>query len=80
MQYFALRGLRIPEIHHLVQQFIDNNKVVPNTLFFQLLEILGEDFDDLVEEEEDLGGVGVSFREGEEVEIVVSYVEVLLDS
>jgi Tfp pilus assembly protein PilZ len=33
-----------------------------------------------VQEEEDLGGVGVALREGEDVEVVVADVEVLLGS
>ena len=32
-----------------------------------------------MEEQKDLGGIGVAFGKGEEVEIVVSYVEVLED-
>jgi hypothetical protein len=30
-----------------------------------------------VQEEQDLGGIGVSFRDGEEVEVVVADIEVL---
>lgn len=77
LQYLSLRRLRIPEIHHLVQKLVDDDEIVAYTFLLQLLEVLGEDLDDLVQEEEDLGGVGVAFREGEEVEVVVPDVEVL---
>lgn len=77
LQYLGLCRLRIPEIHHLVQKLVDDDKVVAYALLLQLLEVLGEDLDDLMQEEEDLGGVGVAFREGEEVEVVVPDVEVL---
>lgn len=77
LQYLTLRRLGIPEIHHLVQKLVDDDEVVAYALLLQLLEVLGEDLDDLVQEEEDLGGVGVALREGEEVEVVVPDVEVL---
>lgn len=77
LQYLALRRLRIPEIHHLVQQFVDDDEIVPYTLLLQLFEVLREDLDDLVQEEEDLGGIGVSFREGDEDDIAVADVKVL---
>ncbi len=77
LQYLTLRRLRIPEIHHLIQKLVDYNKIVAYALLLQLFEVLGENLDDLVQEEEDLGGVGVAFREGEQVEVVVSNVEVL---
>jgi hypothetical protein len=32
----------VPEIHHLVQKFVDDNKVVAYALFFQLFEIFVE--------------------------------------
>jgi len=69
--------LGIPKVHHLVQKLVDDDEVVANRLLLERLEVLGEDFDNLVEEEEDLGCVGVSFCECEEVEVVVSDVEVL---
>jgi hypothetical protein len=69
--------LRVAEIHHLVEELVDDDEVVPDGFFLELLEVFGEDLDDLVEEEEDLGGVCVSFGEGKEVEVVVSDIEVL---
>ena len=77
MQDLRFCGLRIPKVHHLVKQLVDDDKVVADGFFFQLFEILGEDFDDFVEEQQDLGGVGVAFCESEEVEVVVPDVEVL---
>ena len=54
----------VAEVHHLVEKFVDNDKVVPYRFFFEFLEIFGKDFDNLVEEEEDLGSICVSFCEG----------------
>ena len=75
---FVLRGLGIAEVHHFIQQFVDDYEVIPYTLFLELFEILGEDLHDFVKEEENLGGIGIAFRQSEQVEVVVSNVEVLL--
>ena len=40
LEDLALRSLRIAEVHDLIQQLIDEDKVVSDALFFQLLEIL----------------------------------------
>jgi hypothetical protein len=52
--------LRIAKVHHLVQQLVDDDKIVADRLFFQFLEIFGEDLDNLVQEEEDFGGIRVA--------------------
>jgi hypothetical protein len=41
------------------------------------MHTIGDNLDDFVEKEDDFNGVGVSFRECEEVEIAMSYVQVL---
>jgi hypothetical protein len=69
--------LRVSEVHHFVKEFVDDDEIVSYAFFFELFEVLGEDFDDLVEEEEDFGGIGVSFRESEEEKVVVADIEVL---
>jgi len=69
--------LWVAKVHHLIEQLVDDDKVVSYTLFLELLEVLGKDLDDLVEEQENLGSIGVSFGEGEEVEVVVADVEVV---
>jgi hypothetical protein len=69
--------LRVAKIHHFVKQLVDDDKVVADGFFFELFEVFGEDLDDFVEEEEDFGGICVAFREGEEIEIVMSDIEVL---
>jgi len=51
--------------------------IIPYRLLLQLFEVFSKHFDDLVQEEEDFGGVGVAFCEGEKVEVVVSDVEIL---
>lgn len=57
-------GLGISKVHHFIQEFVDDDEVVPYRFLFELFEILGEDLDDLMEEEEDFGGICVSFRQG----------------
>ncbi len=70
-------GLWVAKVHHLVEELVDDDKVIPDGFFFELFEVLGEDFDNLVEEEKDFGGIGISFGKGEKVKVGVSYVEVL---
>ena len=77
LEDLGLCRLWIPKIHHLVEEFVDDHKVIPDTFFFEFFEIFGEDFDETVQEEKDLGGIRVRLSEGEEVEVVVSNVEVL---
>lgn len=79
LEDLGLGGLGIAKVHHLVEKFVNDDKVIADGLLFEGLEVLGEDFDDLVEEEEDLGGVGVALGKGEEVEVVVADVEILKD-
>ena len=43
LQDLALRRLWVPEVHHLVQELIDDHKVVSYRLFFEFLEIFHED-------------------------------------
>jgi hypothetical protein len=77
LQDLGLSRLRVAKVHHLVEQLVDDDEIVADRLLLELLEVLGEDLDDLVQEEQDLGGVCVALRQGEEVEIVVADVEVL---
>lgn len=53
-------GLRVAEIHHFVQKFVDYDEVVADGFFFEGFEVFGEDGDEAVEEEEDGSGVWVS--------------------
>ena len=69
----------IAKVHHLVQQLIDDDEVVTDRLFLQLLEVLGEDLDNLVEEQEDLSRIGIALRQGKKIEVVVADVEVLAE-
>ena len=69
LQNFGLGRLGVAEIHHLIEELVDNNKVVANGLFFELFEVLSKDFDDFVEEEEDLGSIGVALGQCEKVKI-----------
>jgi hypothetical protein len=53
--------LGVAEIHHFVEEFVYDDEVVADGFFFEFFEVLGEDFDDFVEEEENFGGVCVTF-------------------
>jgi hypothetical protein len=77
LQNLGLGGLWVAKIHHLIQQLVDDHEIISYTLLLQLLEVLCEDLHHLMQEQEDLGGICVSFGEGEEVEIVVADVEVV---
>ena len=77
LQYLGLGGLWVAKVHHLIQQFVDDDKVVSYTLFFELFEVFCKDLDDLVKEQEDLGRIGVALGKGEEVEVVMADVEVV---
>jgi hypothetical protein len=77
LENLGLGCLRVAKVHHLVEEFVYDNEVVADRLLLQGLEVLCEDIDELVQEEEYLGGIRVSFRQGEEVEVVVADVEVL---
>jgi hypothetical protein len=78
LEDLGLGGLGVAEVHHFVEELVYDDKVVTDALFFEFLEVLGEDLYDFVQEEEDLGCVGVAFCESKQVEIVVADVEVLL--
>ena len=80
LEDLAFCCLWVPEVHHFVEQFVDDDEVIPDTLLLQDLEVFREDLDDLVEEKENFGGIGVLFRQGEDVEVAVTDVEVLLES
>ena len=57
LQDLGLCRLRESEIHHLVQQLVNDDEVVPDGLLFQLLEVFGEDGGETVKEDDDLGSV-----------------------
>lgn len=77
LENLGLGGLRIAKVHHFVEQFVDDDKVVADGLLLECLEVLGEDLDNLVQEEDDFGGIGIALGEGEEVEVIVANVEIL---
>ena len=69
LEYLGFCSLRVTEIHHFVEELVDDDEVVADGFFLEGFEVFGEDGDEAVEEEEDGGGVGVAFGEGEEVEV-----------
>ena len=60
LQDLALRRLREAEVHHLVHELVDDDKVVADTLFLKLLEVLDEDLRQTMQEDDDFGGVRVA--------------------
>ena len=77
LQYLALRSLWVSEVHHLIKQFVDDDKVVANTLFLQDFEVFREDLHDFVEEEEDFGRIGVLLCQREDIKVAVTDVKIL---
>ncbi len=65
LQDLGLGYLRIPEIHHLIEQLVDDDKVVADGFFFEFFEIFNKDVAELVQEEQDCGGVCVLFGGGD---------------
>jgi hypothetical protein len=43
LQDFRLGRLGEPEIHHFVEQFVDDNKIVPDGFFFELFKVFLQD-------------------------------------
>ena len=77
MQDLALCCLWISKVHHFVQQFVNDDKIIPDTLLLEDLEIFGEDLHELVKEEKDLGSICVSFGQSENVQVAVTDIKVL---
>lgn len=53
-----------PKITHFIKQFVDNDEVITNRLFFQSLEVGGEYLDKFVKEQESKGNVRIAGRDG----------------
>lgn len=77
LQDLGFRRLRVAEIHHLVEELVDDDEIVADGFLLQCLEVFSEDGDEAVEEKEERGRVGVALRQGEEVEVRVANIEVL---
>ena len=54
LEDLALGGLGESKVHHLIHEFVDDNKVISNTLFFQLLEVFDQNLGESMEEDDDL--------------------------
>ena len=61
LENLALSCLRVAKVHHLVHEFVDDDKVVADRLLLELLEVLDEDLHEAVQEEDDLRRVRVAF-------------------
>lgn len=71
LQDLAVCGLGIPEIHQLIQQFVNDDEVVPDALLLQLLEVLDEHLNDLMQEDENEGDICVLLGGGNDIQVVV---------
>ena len=66
LENLALSCLRVAKVHHLVHEFVDDDKVVADGFLFEFFEVLDEDGDEAVKEEDDFCGIGIAFRECED--------------
>ena len=71
LQQLDLGSLRISIVHHLVEQFVDDNKVVPDGLLLDILEVAFQDLDQFVKEGEDHNSIVIFLGDGDQIEIVV---------
>lgn len=62
LQDLALRRLGVSKVHHLIHEFVYDDKVVANTLFFKLFEVLDEDLCQAMQKDDDFGRIRVTFR------------------
>ena len=63
--------MRVAKIHDFIKELINEDEIVSNRLLFELLEILAENGDQLVEEGEDEGRVGIGLGHRQQDQIVV---------
>mmetsp|Transcript_57148 Transcript_57148/g.135715 ORF Transcript_57148/g.135715 Transcript_57148/m.135715 type:complete len:257 (+) Transcript_57148:592-1362(+) len=70
-QNLLIRDLRIPPVHHLVQQLVDHDKVVSDGLLLEFPEVVLEDRDDVVQEQKQRRRVRISLSARHEVQVVV---------
>ena len=61
LENLALRCLGVAKIHHLIHELVDDDEVVADGLLLELFKVFDKDGDKAVEEEDDLGGICVSF-------------------
>ena len=64
---FDFCGLGVAVIHHLVEQFVDHDKVVANGFFLDIFEVAFENIDKGVEEGEDHDSIVILFRNGHQI-------------
>ena len=68
LEDLALGGLGVSKVHHLIHKLVDDNKVVPDTFFFELLEVFNQDLNEAMKEDDDLCGIAIAFGEGQDYE------------
>lgn len=68
---FRFGVLRITEIHHLIEEFMDDDEIIANAFLFQFGEILIENLNDFVHVDDHHGGVGVGPRNHHQIDVVV---------
>lgn len=67
----GLRVLGVAKVDDLVEQLVDEDKVVLDGLLVELAEVAAAELDQAVEELEDEGGIGVALCDGDQVDVLV---------
>ena len=58
-------------VHHLVEQLVDDDEVVPDGLLLDILEVALEHLHQLMQEGEDHDGIVIFLGDSDQVEIIV---------
>ena len=62
-QNVLFRRLGMAKVDHLIEQLVDDYKVVPQTLLLQLAKVFGKDFHQPVQEQQDTHHIGILSRQ-----------------
>ena len=71
LENLALSGLRVSKVNKFIQKFVDDDKVVSNTLLFNLLKILAHNLNKLVQEWEDHGSICIAPGDADDVQVLM---------
>lgn len=63
--------MRIAIVHHFIEELINNDEVITDGLFLDVLEVAFEDIDEGMEECEDHDCIVIFLGDGDQVEIVM---------
>ena len=63
---FGIGGLRIAEVHHLIKQLVDDDKVITNTLLAHFAKVLFENFNQLVQEQQSHRSIDITVSDSQD--------------